>query len=234
MTTKIVKNNTGSPVNVSDVGTTIPANSQYTIQPYDYLLWAASGSAVTLIGAGTLIVNDGSGDLSITDGMDLIKGVYQKSRIIGDTTGALIGNVTDRLKVIDPDVISAITGLGGSNLLCNILRNAETAVTSRNEFDFGTSYTVPTGKKFSCASFSGSYDAQAALYIRFKKQTGGTGSFVTIFRLNMMSGGQGNSTLTYDLSNGILVGDAGDVFKMTVESSIAKGTVAAHFAGVEF
>jgi len=69
--------------------------------------------------------------------------------------------------------------------------------------------------------------------VRLKKQTGGTGSFVTILRLNMMSGGQGNSTLSFDLGKGFAAGVAGDVFKVTVEASIAKGTIFAMFTGSE-
>lgn len=73
---KILKNTTGSPVTVTDTGITIAASSQYTIPPQDYLLWAASSNVITYIGSGTLIVNDGSFDLSISDGIDLIKGIF--------------------------------------------------------------------------------------------------------------------------------------------------------------
>jgi hypothetical protein len=56
---------------------TIPASpGQYTIPPQDYLLFAASSNTVTFVGAGDLVVNDGSVDLNISDGIDLIKGIY--------------------------------------------------------------------------------------------------------------------------------------------------------------
>jgi hypothetical protein len=96
---KILKNTTGSAVSVGDVGITIPANGQYTIPAQEHPLFSASSNVVSLVGAGTLLVNDGTNNLSISDGIDLIKGVFQKNRIIGNTDGALIGNINDALKV---------------------------------------------------------------------------------------------------------------------------------------
>ncbi len=97
---KILINNTASPQPVADTGVTIAASSNYTIPPQDYLLWAASSNVITLIGAGTLTVNDGSVNLSISEGTYLIKGIFPKEyRIVGDSDGTLIGNVGDRMKV---------------------------------------------------------------------------------------------------------------------------------------
>jgi hypothetical protein len=232
---KIIKNNTAYIVPVADTGTSIPASGSYTIPPMDYWLWAQSSDVVTLVGGGTLTVNDGSLDLGISDGIDLIKGIYQKNRIIGDSDGTLIGNVDDQLKVIDEDVayllgtIAASLGAGTGTFL----KQNEAAVNSRNKFDLsGTTYTVPTGKTARITFFAGSYDAQAAVYVRIEKQTGGVGAWVTQLRLNMMSGGQGNSTLCLDLGSGVDVGTAGDILKITVESSIAKGNVWAGYGGL--
>lgn len=151
----------------------------------------------------------------------------------GNTDQTLIGNVTDRLKVIDEDAIAVLQTISlGVNPVADVFKHAEQAVSSRNAFDLtGTSYTVPTGKQFVLTSFSGSYDAQAALYIRLLKQTGGAGAWETLFRLNMMSGGQGNSTICFNIGDGIIVAQAGDILKLQVESSIAKGTVWAEYSG---
>lgn len=73
---KIVKNSTESDVAISDVGITVPASGQFTIAPQEYLIWAASNDIILLIGNGTLVINDGSSDLSISDGVDLIKGIF--------------------------------------------------------------------------------------------------------------------------------------------------------------
>jgi len=75
---KILKNNTGSIVNVTDVGRSIPASGQYTIAPEEYWQWAASSDVITYIGDLTLTVNDGSFDLNISDGVDLIKGLFPR------------------------------------------------------------------------------------------------------------------------------------------------------------
>jgi len=232
---KILKNTTASPITVTDVGVTIPASpGSYTIPSQDYLLWAASSDTVTHVGSGGLVVNDGSSDLSISDGIDLIKGGHYRY-INGATDGTPIGNAADKLKVQDSDVADLLldiaSGLGVS-AGTSIFKRNEAAVTSRNEFDLtNTMYTVPTGKRFVITSFCASYDAQAALYVRLKKQTGGAGAWETLFRLNVMSGGQGNSTLGFDLSSGIEIGETGDVFKLTIESSIAKGTIYAEYSG---
>jgi hypothetical protein len=159
-----------------------------------------------------------------------------KSGVLAGDDLTPIGHVTDKLKVVDADVLAILNiiaaGLGTST--ASILKTNEAAVTSKSEFDLsGTTYTVPTGKMFSISSFASSYDAQAMLYVRLKKQTGGVGAFVTLFRTTMMSGGQGDSTLSMNFGNGINIGAAGDVFKITIEGSIAKGTIWAEYSGSE-
>ena len=61
---KILKNNTGSAVILGDVGLTIPASGQITIQIQDYLLFAASVDVVTELTAGNLTLE--------VDGQDLV------------------------------------------------------------------------------------------------------------------------------------------------------------------
>ena len=95
---KIVKNNTASPILINDVGVTIPASGQYTIPPIDYLLWAGSGDIIVEIGNSNVTVNDGSNDLGISDGTDLIKGLFPNPIGIQGSDGTQIGNTGDRLK----------------------------------------------------------------------------------------------------------------------------------------
>jgi hypothetical protein len=159
-----------------------------------------------------------------------------ESIILGATAATRIGNVTDKLKVIDQDVVAILniiaSGLG--TVAAGILKQNELAVTTKSEVDFtGTTYTVPTGKTFLLTSFIGSYDAQATVLLRLKKQTGGTGAFSTLFRITLEVGGQGSGTIPLNFGNGILVGTAGDVFKITIESSLIKGTVWAGYSGSE-
>jgi hypothetical protein len=99
---KILRNDTGSAISISDTGVTIQPGvaNQYTIPPVDYLLWAESSDVIVEIGASNLVVNDGSNDLSISNGTDLIKGLFPKKQ--GVTSGddfTDIGHVDDKLKV---------------------------------------------------------------------------------------------------------------------------------------
>jgi len=226
---KILKNTTANIVTITDTGVSVPASpGQYVIPAQDYWMWAASDNVITQIGNGSIIVNDGSSNLSISDGTDFIKGIYQKNRIIGNTDGTMIDNVGDRLKV-DASVTGTIIISPA-----NIIKQNEVAVTVKVETDFPSStYTVPSGKTFSVVTFGGSYDAQQPMYIRFKKQTGGTGSFVTVFRENLSVNGQDASNFLITVPPGLLIGAAGDIFKITYEPSVGRGTLFAAFTGIE-
>lgn len=84
---KILKNNTGSAIVISDVGgVNIPASpGSYTIPPQDYLLWAQSSDIITYLNDASptpsITVNDGSFDLNPSDGLDLIKGIHPRINI---------------------------------------------------------------------------------------------------------------------------------------------------------
>ena len=77
---KILKNVTAFPITIVDVGSVTIAASpgSYTIPPQDYELFAVSSNTVTFVGAASIVVNDGSFDLTISDGIDLIKGLYPR------------------------------------------------------------------------------------------------------------------------------------------------------------
>ncbi len=108
---KILSNTTNSSVSISDTGITISANSDYTIPSQDYMIWAASSDAVTKIGDGTLVVNDGSADLSISDGVDLIKGIFPTRMKVTDGTNdvdIIDDNGTKRMAVSASFALSSI------------------------------------------------------------------------------------------------------------------------------
>ena len=89
---KILKNNTGSPVLITDTGVTVPASGQYTILTTEDFVFAASNDVIILISdqsvspsVSTLTVNDGTDDLGIAEGTSLIQGFFPKRvQIIGD------------------------------------------------------------------------------------------------------------------------------------------------------
>lgn len=196
-----------------------------------------AAQTVKIIGAdsagleGTPVGSDSSGHMltAATQGPPNTAANAWPQKIIGATDNTPIGNTGDRLKV-DANITSVAAGSPASN----ILKQNEYTLVTRAETDVpGVTYTVPAGKTFTLVSFMASFDAQPTLYIRLKKQTGGTGAFSTVFRINLEVGGQGQSTVPLTFPNGVLLGAATDVFKLTVESSIVKGNLWAAFAGIE-
>lgn len=152
-------------------------------------------------------------------------------KLEGGTDSALIGNIGDSLKV------TLASGFGGGGSFpSNIFKQGELAVGARSETDLtGVTYTVPSGKTFALKTFTAALDAPALMVVRLKKQTGGAGPFNQIFKIVMMNGGQGDATPSMPLCDGIIVGSAGDVFKVTFDpSSSNKGTLWAEFSGVEY
>lgn len=79
---KILKNTTGSPVEIKDTGVTVPASGQYTLVHQDYLLWSASDDIVPLIANGVLVVNDGNIDHSPRTGLAYIQMYDRPSGVI--------------------------------------------------------------------------------------------------------------------------------------------------------
>lgn len=78
---KILKNTTGSPIELTQVGITVPAMGQVVIEPGQYYLYAneiglsPAGQLDTLIGNGTIVVNDGVSDLTVANGIALDRAI---------------------------------------------------------------------------------------------------------------------------------------------------------------
>lgn len=131
--------------------------------------------------------------------------------------------------------ISGVSITAASVITANILRQDEINVTVKVETDLPNStYTVPAGKVFGLTMFGGSYDTQSPMYIRLKKQTGGTGPWETLFRVTLKQHGQDESNHQITLSHAIMVGNPGDVFKITYDSALSKGSLWAGFTGAEY
>lgn len=82
---RILKNNTASPVLITDTGITVPASGSYTIAPEYYGKFEASVDVITLLTnhsvsptVSTLKANDGSVDLPENDGVRLILGEWSR------------------------------------------------------------------------------------------------------------------------------------------------------------
>lgn len=73
---KILKNNTASPIFISDAAITIdPSPGLFKIHQEDYLSWAYSKITMGLILSGSIIMNDGIADLSPADGIVLLQSI---------------------------------------------------------------------------------------------------------------------------------------------------------------
>lgn len=109
---KILKNTTASPVDIPDVGQTVPASGQITIESSDDLLYKGSSDVVSLVGDGTLVVNDGTNDLSISDGIDLIKELFPSQIELSlsgvSSVGSLNNPITTRLPLPSTDAFGRV------------------------------------------------------------------------------------------------------------------------------
>jgi hypothetical protein len=88
---RIIKNNTASPILVSDTGITIPSSGQYTIPGAEYGVWEGSSDIITYLsdqaispGVSTLVANDGTFDLEINEGVRMIQGGFSRPISDGD------------------------------------------------------------------------------------------------------------------------------------------------------
>lgn len=86
---KIVKNTTGSDIQIIDTGETIPANGQITINPTDNSSWASSDDVIAYLNDTTptpsLVVNDGNNDLEPAAGISYLQGGFPTQvGIVGD------------------------------------------------------------------------------------------------------------------------------------------------------
>lgn len=96
--TKILINNTAAALNL-EIGLTVPANGQLTLQPFDFIEAADSDELVELIGNGTITVSDGSSNLGKAQGISLIQSNFSKTDFDDNLIEA------DRLKV---DVVGTL------------------------------------------------------------------------------------------------------------------------------
>jgi hypothetical protein len=144
--------------------------------------------------------------------------------------GTPIGHVGDALKVN-----ASVTVVPAPSTFGTIYRQNEITVATKTETDLPSgTYTVPSGKTFVFTSIAANYDTSSPLIIRLKKQTGGSGAFSTIYRLTLKQHGQDVSNVQFTVPFGIALGSAGDVFKLTYESALSKGSLWANFTGIEY
>lgn len=85
----ILKNTTGSEIELLNLGISIPASGQYVIQSDDFSVFYTDDNIneiTTLINSGDIVVNDGSADLNITNALVFIQYPSQANKILFDNT----------------------------------------------------------------------------------------------------------------------------------------------------
>ena len=73
---KLLKNTTGSPINLTKFGIVVPANNTYIVQHQDYLLLSSTDVFDQLdeyLVNGSIVVNDGIDDLDYTNGKNFLR-----------------------------------------------------------------------------------------------------------------------------------------------------------------
>ena len=132
--------------------------------------------------------------------------------------------------------IGTVTIVDPASLVAIFKVNEITVATKTKSDLASTTYTVPSGKKFKIKTFGASYDTQGSpIFIRLEKQTSGAGAFAVLFRISLQVNGQDQSNFEMIFpGDGLLIGSATDVFKITYESALAKGSLWAGFTGNEY
>lgn len=136
-----------SPIVISDTGYTVPASGQLVIPPQQYGKFEGSSDVIGYIGSGSLTVNDGTFDLSITDGVRLIQGGFYlplsdgaDPTIKAKVQDATINEAYDK-RLWTESVVSGLDGLGA-------YRRASTKVRSDGLTALATDATVVVESTF--------------------------------------------------------------------------------------
>lgn len=132
---KILKNTTASEILISDIGLTITASGQLSIAAQDFDLLSASDDIVTLIGNGSVIINNGSEDLTKSDAIRLVQGGFtNKIKLEDDLVDSnrikvdVVGTLSDgKLKISENDSTTGFLDskiIVGSNKISKSINNA--------------------------------------------------------------------------------------------------------------
>lgn len=108
---RILINNTASPVLLADVGQSVPGSGQLVIDPVDYPLFANSNNVIQKLADNTLKLNDGINDLSLSHALDALKGAYRANPKTSDNRDIIAVNRVSKGASIYP--------VGGSSDLIN-------------------------------------------------------------------------------------------------------------------
>lgn len=132
---KKIRNTTGSQISIVQTGVTIPAGQTHVIDPINYLYWATPETIAEItsnVNAGSLVVNDGSNDLSAAQALLFLQ--------YADWLKVLDSGTTTKRTINEINFIGASVTTTGDNRV-----NVDYASTSDgkllNFFYFGTGIT---------------------------------------------------------------------------------------------
>lgn len=122
---KILKNTTGSIIEIDNMGLQIPASDQITINIADYLLLAdpqTISDLTTQINSGDIVVNNGVIDLSASQGILYIEYPNSSENILLDSLTVSGDNVKEGLENIQDvlDILGQISEYENTDITTNI------------------------------------------------------------------------------------------------------------------
>jgi hypothetical protein len=118
MLAKIIKNTTGADIFVVEAGVTILANSQITLDPLVYYIWAKPEMQTELfanVNSGSIVINDGTIDLSPTTGLRYLESperIRVQKDAIDVTQVSTVVNFTGNVAVSDGGNGKATVAIG--------------------------------------------------------------------------------------------------------------------------
>jgi len=206
---KILKNSTSTDIEITSIGLSVIALSSYTVNVEDYLLLASDDSITeltSLISSGDIVVNDGTSDLSSTDGLNYIKypDFAGSSRFDNSTNSFTSTNVQDAIEE------AASGGVTIEQLIeFEGYENTTTHSTTSNGWVQKSGYPYTTSTK-SPGKYKIDHTAQLSqtkrespLGYQIQWRTGTSGSWITLYEVKWGSGAENSSY--YDIKSGISV-----------------------------
>lgn len=101
----ILKNTTGSIIDISEMGVSIPASDQYLVNSTEYLQLSSTDALTelgTLITSGDIVVNNGVSDLSAIDGNNYIRFPLN---VIHDNISGEISAISEKVTPVGTDIV---------------------------------------------------------------------------------------------------------------------------------
>lgn len=145
---KVLVNPSAFDVAIADTGVTVPTGGSFTIPPQDYPTFAASSDTIRYLSDGTLVLNDGTDDVTIlSQAVDILKGWCPQAPTTAESSD---GNTKQFASTVDTDPV-LLPDLAGDNIATALVRCPAQSPQSRRlmySFDGGLTYGVLSPGEF--------------------------------------------------------------------------------------